>query len=71
MQKSTEISWIDLLVRIIFILGWLISLPYIISDIIKHPVLEIIAFMVLWSVLGIVVAINVFSNIRKLLKNKV
>ncbi len=71
MQKSTEISWIDLLVRIIFILGWLISLPYIIGDIIKHPVLEIIAFMVLWSVLGIVVTINVFSNIRKLLKNKV
>lgn len=71
MQKSTEISWIDLLVRIIFVLGWLISLPYIIGDIIKHPVLEIIAFMVLWSVLGIVVAINVFSNIRKLLKNKV
>ncbi|HAO47411.1 MAG TPA: hypothetical protein DCQ97_10830 [Chitinophagaceae bacterium] len=71
MQKSTEISWIDLLVRIIFVLGWLISLPYIIGDIIKHPVLEIIAFMVLWSVLGIVVTINVFSNIRKLLKNKV
>ncbi|MBL0182337.1 MAG: hypothetical protein IPP96_08585 [Chitinophagaceae bacterium] len=70
MQKQAGIFWINLSMKAIFSLGWLVSLPYIISSIIKHPGLEIITFMFLWSILGVIVTINVVINITKLEKDK-
>jgi len=70
MQKQSGIFWINLSLRVIFSLGWLVSLPYIINSTIKYTGFETIAFLLLWSILGIVVTINVIINIKKLAKDK-
>lgn len=68
MRKGSFGFWIDLIPKIIFCVGWIISLPVIFYLLIKRPGSEIRFFAFFWIIIGALMFVIVFRRIKKLLK---
>lgn len=55
----------NFMLRVIFCIAWICTLPFIIRDLINHPMGILIAFAFLWLGLGIWVFTAVIKEIKK------